>query len=440
MCGVPAHAVDAYIQRLAELGHRVAVCEQVEDSSQTGGRRLVRREVVEVVTPGLIGDPSGIAPAQELVLVALLPGPVFGLAALDASTGDLRATEAPAPAGAGLPAELAQELLRLEPRELLCPAPLAPELEGALARLLPKTARTQVPAESFQPAQSPAFPHGLTPGATGAAPRAAAGLLAFLASHQPFALAQVSRLRSYRLSESMLIDAATRAHLELFSSETAPAGPLIDRTTSVTPLGARRWRAGWPAAAGSGATRSGAAGGRLAAAHGCGARAPGAAERALASWRPSATPRAGLAARVAGGAAGGEKPRAARRRSSRPRRATSPACSARPGRCRRRSLREALVTSRRAAARLAAPRHRLPARRLRRLDALREAATKGASEDAGLEVRERGGPGSARSIGSIRAAHRDLSPSRLPRPTTSANDPGEEGASPPPSCATSSRT
>jgi DNA mismatch repair protein MutS len=243
MCGVPAHAVDAYIQRLAELGHRVAVCEQVEDSSQTGGRRLVRREVVEVVTPGLIGDPSGIAPAQELVLVALLPGAVYGLAALDASTGDLRATEAAAPADARLPPELAQELLRLEPRELLCPAPLEPELEAALARLLPKTARTPVPAESFQPAHAPAFPHGLAPDATGAAPRAAAGLLAFLAAHQPFALAQVSRLRGYRLSESMLIDAATRAHLELFrsSEDGSRRATLIERIDrSVTPLGARR--------------------------------------------------------------------------------------------------------------------------------------------------------------------------------------------------------
>jgi DNA mismatch repair protein MutS len=243
MCGVPAHAVDAYIQRLAELGHRVAVCEQVEDASRTGGRRLVRREVVEVVTPGLVGDPGGIAPAQELVLVALLPGPVFGLAALDASTGDLRATEVEAGADAGLPSALAQELLRLEPRELLCPAPLAPPLAEALARLLPDTARTPVDAGSFEPARSPALPHGLDPGATGAASRAAAGLLAFLASHQPFALPHVSRLRAYRLSETMLIDAATRAHLELFRSgeDGSRRRTLIERIDrTATPLGARR--------------------------------------------------------------------------------------------------------------------------------------------------------------------------------------------------------
>jgi DNA mismatch repair protein MutS len=243
MCGVPVHAADAYIQRLAEQGHRVAVCEQLEEASRSGGRRLVRREVIEVVTPGLAGDPGEIGPALERVLAALLPGPVFGLAALDASTGDLRATEAPAAAGEALPAPLAQELLRLEPRELLCPEPLEPPLADALARLLPGTARTPVALPSFDPAHAPAFPHGLEREATAAAARAAAGLLAFLASHQPFALKQVSRLRAYRLSETMLLDAATRAHLELFrnAEDGSRRGTLIERIDrTATPLGARR--------------------------------------------------------------------------------------------------------------------------------------------------------------------------------------------------------
>ncbi len=243
MCGVPVHAADGYIHRLAELGHRVAVCEQVEDPARTGGRRLVRREVVEVVTPGLAGDPGEIGPAQELVLVALLPGPAFGLAALDASTGDLRATEAPAAAGELLPAAIAQELLRLDPRELLCPEPLAAPLDEALARLLPKAARTALAARNFEPAQAPAFPHGLDAAATSAAARASAGLLAFLAAHQPFALGLISRLRAYRLSETMVLDAATRAHLELFrngedGSRERTLIERIDRTA--TALGARR--------------------------------------------------------------------------------------------------------------------------------------------------------------------------------------------------------
>jgi len=243
MCGVPVHAADAYIHRLAGLGHRVAVCEQVEDAARARGRRLVRREVVEVVTPGLAGDPSGIGPAQELVLVALLPGAVFGLAALDASTGDLRATEVDAAPGEVLPAAIAQELLRLDPRELLCPEPLAAPLAEALARLLPAVARTAVEVRRFDPAQAPAFPHGLGAGATGASARAAAGLLAFLAAHQPFALNLISRLRSYRLSETMVLDAATRAHLELFrngedGSRQRTLIERIDRTA--TALGARR--------------------------------------------------------------------------------------------------------------------------------------------------------------------------------------------------------
>jgi DNA mismatch repair protein MutS len=243
MCGVPVHAADAYIHRLAGLGHRVAVCEQVEDAARARGRRLVRREVVEVVTPGLAGDPSGIGPAQELVLVALLPGAVFGLAALDASTGDLRATEVEAAPGEVLPGAIAQELLRLDPRELLCPEPLAAPLAEALARLLPTAARTAVEVGRFEPAQAPAFPHGLDAGATGAAARAAAGLLAFLAAHQPFALGLISRLRSYRLCETMVLDAATRAHLELFrngedGSRQRTLIERIDRTA--TALGARR--------------------------------------------------------------------------------------------------------------------------------------------------------------------------------------------------------
>ncbi len=243
MCGVPVHAADGYIHRLAELGHRVAICEQVEDPARTGGRRLVRREVIEVVTPGLAGDPGGIGPAQELVVVALLPGPAFGLAALDASTGDLRATEVEAAPGEILPAAIAQELLRLDPRELLCPEPFTAPLDEALARLLPDAARTTLAARHFEVAQAPAFPHGLDVGSSAAAARAAAGLLGFLAAHQPFALNLISRLRAYRLSETMVLDAATRSHLELFrngedGSRQRTLIERIDRTT--TALGARR--------------------------------------------------------------------------------------------------------------------------------------------------------------------------------------------------------
>ncbi len=80
MCGIPVHSADPHIKRLAELGHRVAVCEQVEDAKAAAGKRLVKREVVEVITPGLVGDPEAIESAQELCLAALAVGEELGLA------------------------------------------------------------------------------------------------------------------------------------------------------------------------------------------------------------------------------------------------------------------------------------------------------------------------------------------------------------------------
>ena len=96
LCGVPVHAADAHIKRLASLGHRVAICEQVEDPKEVKGKRLLRRAVVEVVTPGLVGDPTGLD-ARIVVAVAAVffdaSRHEFGLAVLDASTGEFRATE-----------------------------------------------------------------------------------------------------------------------------------------------------------------------------------------------------------------------------------------------------------------------------------------------------------------------------------------------------------
>ena len=71
MCGVPVHAADAHIKRLASLGHRVAICEQVEDAKEAGGKRLVRRAVVEVVTPGLVGDPTGLDARTVFAVAAI---------------------------------------------------------------------------------------------------------------------------------------------------------------------------------------------------------------------------------------------------------------------------------------------------------------------------------------------------------------------------------
>ncbi len=247
MCGVPVHNADPHVKRLVELGHRVAICEQVEDAP-AAGRRLVRREVVEVVTPGLAADPASIEARGELCLAALEPGPVLGLALLDATTGELRATSVPgeerdAEGGAPIPAALREELRRVAPREILLPASAGAAIRDRLARALPDAAQSLVDPESFEPRRAPRHPEGLRPEENGPEARAAAALLAYLGRHQPFALAQVTRLRRYRLADTMVLDEATRAHLELFrsaedGSRRATLIGRIDRTA--TPLGGRR--------------------------------------------------------------------------------------------------------------------------------------------------------------------------------------------------------
>ncbi|HVQ25472.1 MAG TPA: DNA mismatch repair protein MutS, partial [Planctomycetota bacterium] len=98
MCGVPHHAGRGYLARLTELGHKVVVVEQTEDPRQAKG--LVRREVVQIVTPGVVIDDEVLEPKRARYLAALVAGQggapgAFGVAHLDASTGELRATVVP---------------------------------------------------------------------------------------------------------------------------------------------------------------------------------------------------------------------------------------------------------------------------------------------------------------------------------------------------------
>jgi DNA mismatch repair protein MutS len=243
MCGVPVHSADGYVRKLVELGHRVAICEQVEDASQAGGRRLVRREVVEVLTPGLAGEAEGEGALREVALVALaLAADEVGLAALDASTGSFRATRVARP-GAELPRALLDELERIAPRELLLAEDAAQAVLDAVRARLPALAVACVPAESFEPGRAPARPDGFDPAAGGAEQRAAAAVLAYLALRQPAALRQAPRLRRYDLGDAMIVDAATRRHLELFESaeDRSRRGTLIERIDATqTALGARR--------------------------------------------------------------------------------------------------------------------------------------------------------------------------------------------------------
>ncbi len=246
MCGFPVHAADQHIKRLAELGHKVAICEQVEDPKAAAGKRLVKREVVEVVTPGLVGDPAGIEAGNPLAVASLMlgrPGEAVGLAVLDASTGDFRSTRVEPDGPGAVPHLLVEELLRVGPRELIASEAAIESLAPMIAQLLPDTALTRVAESSFDPSRAPSKPDGFDPDDLGVETQAAAALISYLGANQPFALTHTPRLRAYRLGDTMVLDESTRTHLEIFqnSEDRGRRGSLIECLDwTVTPLGARR--------------------------------------------------------------------------------------------------------------------------------------------------------------------------------------------------------
>ncbi|HJR58083.1 MAG TPA: DNA mismatch repair protein MutS [Vicinamibacterales bacterium] len=251
MCGVPFHAADGYIARLVRKGFRVAVCEQMEDPKKAKG--LVRREVVRVVSPGTLTD-AGYLEAREpafLMGIAAAPGPGFGVALLDLSTGEFTTTEY---LGADARQTLADELAVLRPREIVAPARLADvralveELRlGALVTAAEdwtfdfESARRalldQLRTHSLQ-----AFGLDDRPAAT----CAAGALVQYLRETQKADLSHIREIAFRVGSDCLIIDPTTLRNLEVIeSSQGGRAGSLlheIDRT--VTPMGGRLIR-GW---------------------------------------------------------------------------------------------------------------------------------------------------------------------------------------------------
>src|ERR1700731_4648390 len=96
MCGVPVHAAESYLEKLIRKGHRVAVCEQVEDPAEAkkrGAKSVVRREVVRLVTPGTLTEEALLEARSSNLLAALgRSGAEFALASADMSTGEFSVT------------------------------------------------------------------------------------------------------------------------------------------------------------------------------------------------------------------------------------------------------------------------------------------------------------------------------------------------------------
>ena len=129
MCGVPHHSAANYIARLVRKGFRVAICEQTEAAGKT--KKLVRREVVRIVTPGTPIDPQLLEARESVYLAAVCSaGETVGAAFLDISTGEFRVTQE---TGRDAWSRIRSDLESFAPRELLFPASLAPLIRSGLS-------------------------------------------------------------------------------------------------------------------------------------------------------------------------------------------------------------------------------------------------------------------------------------------------------------------
>ncbi|SEQ50722.1 DNA mismatch repair protein MutS [Faunimonas pinastri] len=245
MCGVPIHASDDYLHKLIAKGFRIAICEQTEDPAEArkrGSKSVVRRAVTRLVTPGTLTEETLLDSARNNFLAALVrvagsedEGVRFAVSWVDISTGEFRV-------GEGAPSGLSALLARIEPREVLVPDRLAqdPEIRAAIADV--HAALTPLPGSFFDAATAEtrlATTFGVqTMDGFGAFTRAefcaAAALIAYVDKTQISRRPPLEPLRRVADRETMRIDAATRANLELFRTLSGSrAGSLfaaIDRT------------------------------------------------------------------------------------------------------------------------------------------------------------------------------------------------------------------
>jgi DNA mismatch repair protein MutS len=245
MCGVPHHAVRSYLGKLTELGHRVALCEQLEDPKVARG--IVKRDVVRVITPGVVLDEESLDPRAPSYVAAAVGDARggYGFAFLDVTTGEFRATEAPS-------AEvLAEEIGRVAPRELVLGRGDADRALGDVVRpAFPRLPRAVVddgdPALELPRAFGATFDVTILQRLPRAA-AAAAAVLRYARATQPGAELPLVGLQIYARTDSLIIDEQARAHLELVESlqDRRRAGSLIDLLDETrTAMGGRllrRW-------------------------------------------------------------------------------------------------------------------------------------------------------------------------------------------------------
>jgi len=265
MCGVPYHAAEGYIAKLIRKGFKVAICEQMEDPRMT--KTLVKREVTRVVTPGTAADSQLGAEENNFLAAVAQHGDALGLALLDLSTGEFRATEFH---GSDAARRVREELLVLRPREVLCAGSLPlfdqPKQQSVISQpsARPRMASVEnatwaeTPLDDWVFAPDYAIPlvenhfgvlslEGFGLAERPAAASAAGAILHYVRSTQRGALTHVDRIGYYERQDCLVLDAVTVRNLEILEPLFSGGGDSLtvfrslDCTT--TPMGKRLLRA-----------------------------------------------------------------------------------------------------------------------------------------------------------------------------------------------------
>jgi DNA mismatch repair protein MutS len=213
MCGVPYHAAEGYIARLIQKGYRVAICDQMEPA--TAGKKLVKREITRIVTPGTATDAHLLRSHENNYLAAVAPnGSRAGLAHVDVSTGEFRVTELEA-------SDVPAALENLGAREVLFPADLPLfASQDKNTRYLRTELEEWIFTHDYADRMLRDHFHLLTLDGQGLAGRhaavcAAGAILHYLRDTQRAALDHLDRPTHYDRAESMMLDAVTVRNLEL---------------------------------------------------------------------------------------------------------------------------------------------------------------------------------------------------------------------------------
>lgn len=249
LCGVPFHAADVYIGRMVEKGYKVAICEQVEDPATAKG--IVKREVVRIITPGTIIDPTMLDEKRNNYILALYKNKYTAMAFADITTGEFKATLFDPQTDSY---RLLEEIQKVEPSEILVDPSFEKQLPWLFKHLGGQYTLTTFQDSAFKPDLAQAIIKRIfgvfSVESLGLAPQeeqtaAVGALLAYIEETQKVPLKHFDRIEHYHQNSFMMLDRFTRRNLELIETmrEKGKKGSLLgvlDKTC--TAMGGRKIR------------------------------------------------------------------------------------------------------------------------------------------------------------------------------------------------------